>query len=98
MVYAMFIVFLLLLYIHTAHCQTTTPNFIYNCSFLNSTYSTNAAVLNQFQFVNQTSIILTAHYAFLSSISSISTFEVGLIYPFLTSNYLVPFPVIFNCA
>jgi hypothetical protein len=101
MVYAMFIVFLLFLYIHTTHCQTTittTPNFIYNCSFLNNSYSINAAVANQFQFVNQTSVILTADYAFASTSSSISTFEIGLIYPFSTSNYLVPFPILFNCA
>jgi hypothetical protein len=102
MVYAMFIVFLLFLYIHTTHCQTTTttpsPTFVYNCSFLNNIYSTNAAVSNQFQFPNNTSIILTADYAFVSSSLSISTFELGLIYPFDTSIYLVPFPVVFNCA
>jgi len=103
MVYAMFIVFLLFLYIHTAHSQTTTTtiiprNFIYNCAFLNNTYSTNSAVANQFQFINNTSIILTAEYAFLSSTLSISTFEIGLIYPFSTSTYLVPFPIFLNCA
>jgi len=102
MVYAMFIVFLLFLYIHTAHCQTTTTiipqNFIYNCSFLNNNYSTNAAVVNQFQFPNSTSIILTAEYAFLSSPLTISTFDIGLIYPFSTSTYLVPFPIFLNCA
>ncbi len=101
MVYAMFIVFLLFLYIHTADCQTTTTtplNFISNCSFSNSIYSANAAVANQFQFVNQTSIILTAHYAFLSPPLSTSAFEIGLIYNFSTSTYLVPFPVLFNCA
>jgi hypothetical protein len=94
----MFIVFLLFLYIHTAYCQTTTttlsPNFVYNCSFLNNIYSSNAAVSDQFIFTNRTSIILTASYAFLSS----SIFELGLIYQFSTSNYLIPFPVIFNCA
>lgn len=101
----MFIVFLIFLYIHTIHCQITTTitssrNSIYNCAFLNSTYSTNAAVSNQFQFINQTSIILTAEYAFSSLPLNISSFEFGLIYPFSTSTptYLVPFPIIFNCA
>ncbi|CAF1252799.1 unnamed protein product [Rotaria sordida] len=100
----MFIVLLLLLDIYTAHCQTTTttttptPNRIYGCSFLNNTYSTNSAVSNQFQFPNHTSIILTASYTFLLSSLSISTFELGLIYPFSTLTYLVPFPVLFNCA
>ncbi|CAF1353313.1 unnamed protein product [Rotaria sp. Silwood1] len=105
MVYAMFIVLLLLFDIYTAHCQTTTtttttttPNPIYGCSFLNTTYSTNAAVFNQFQFPNRTSIILTASYTFLFSSSSISTFELGLIYPFSSLTYLVPFPVLFDCA
>ncbi|CAF2589887.1 unnamed protein product [Rotaria sp. Silwood2] len=95
----MFIVFLLLIDIYTTHCQTTTaPNPIYGCSFLNNTYSTNAAVSNQFQFPNRTSIIFTASYTFLSSPLSISTFELGLIYPFSTLTYLVPFPVLFDCA
>jgi hypothetical protein len=100
MVYAMFIVFLLFLYIHTTHCQTptTAPNYIYNCSFSNNTYSASAAVLNQFQFNNSTSIKLTASYAFVSSPLSISTFEVGLFYNFSALNYLVPFPVLLNCA
>ncbi len=98
----MFIVFLLFLYIHTAHCQTATtsipPTSVYNCSFLSNIYLSNSAVYNQFQFLNQTSILLTASYAFLSSPLTISTFEIGLIYPFDTSTYLVPFPVVFNCA
>jgi hypothetical protein len=98
MVYAMFIVFLILLYIQTTDCQTTTPNFIYNCSFLNNTYSTNAAVLNQFTFINQTSIVLIAEYAFISSPLAISTFDLGLIYPFSSSDYFVPFPILLNCA
>jgi hypothetical protein len=104
MVYAMFMVFLLFLYIHRAHCQatttttTTTTPFIYGCSFSNTIYSANAAVSNQFQFPNSTSITLTASYAFVSSPLSISTFNIGLIYPFSPSTYLVPFPVIFNCA
>lgn len=102
MVYAMFIVFLLFLYIHTAYCQTTTTitsqNFIYNCSFSIDIYSTNEAVLNQFQFLNQTSVILTADYAFLSYLLNISTFEIGLIYPFSPTDYFVPFPIILNCA
>jgi len=91
----MVIVFLLFLYIHTAYCQITTPpNFIYNCSFLNNTYLSNAAVSDQVKFNNRTSITLTASYAFTSS----STFELGLIYQLSPSNYLVPFPVIFDCA
>jgi hypothetical protein len=93
MVYAMLIVFLILFYI-----QTTTANFIYNCSFLNNTYSTNAAVSNQFTFINQTSIVLIAEYAFVSSPLSISTFDLGLIYPFSSSDYFVPFPILLNCA
>ncbi|CAF0780973.1 unnamed protein product [Adineta steineri] len=81
------------------YCQTTTtattrPDFIYNCSFLNNTYLTYSAVSDQFQFINQTSVSLTASYAFTLS----TTFELGLIYQFSPSNYLVPFPVIFNCA
>jgi hypothetical protein len=95
----MVIVFLLFLYINTIHCQTTTtttPNIIYNCSFLNRTYLSNTAVADQIQFNNHTSIILTANYAFLSS--AFSTFELGLIYQFSISNFLVPFPVIFDCA
>lgn len=102
MVYAMFIVLLLFLDIYTAHCQititTAAPKLIYNCSFLNNTYLTNAAVTNQFQFPNSTSITLTASYAFLFSPLSISTFELGLIYPFSTSTYLVPFPILTGCA
>ncbi|UJR32862.1 hypothetical protein I4U23_020323 [Adineta vaga] len=92
----MVIVFLLFLYIHTALCQLniTTSNFVSNCSFLTNTYLSNAAISDQFQLNNQTSIILTASYAF----SLPSTFELGLIYPFPSSNYLVPFPIIFDCA
>lgn len=75
--------------------QISTANIIFNCSFLHQIYLVNSAVYNQIQFINQTSIILKANYAF----SSISTlFELGLIYQFSNSNYLVPFPVLFNCA
>ncbi|CAF0877014.1 unnamed protein product [Rotaria sordida] len=83
-----------------AHCQITTitPNLLYNCSFLSNIYLSNAAVFDQFQFNNYTSIKLTANYAFISSSLLLSTFELGLIYQFSTTNYLVPFPVIFNCA
>ncbi|CAF1328303.1 unnamed protein product [Adineta steineri] len=97
----MFMVFLLIIYINTIDCQTittTAPTFIYGCSFTNNTYLTNAAVSNQFQFLNSTSIKLTASYAFLSTPLSISTFGIGLIYPFSTSVNLVPFPVFLNCA
>ncbi|CAF3413433.1 unnamed protein product [Rotaria sp. Silwood1] len=96
----MVIVFLLFLYIHTAHCQiiTKTPNLLYNCSFLNNIYLSNAAVSDQFQFNTYTSIKLTANYAFISSSLLLSTFELGLIYQFSTSTYLVPFPVILDCA
>ena len=105
MIYAMFIVFFLL-DIYTAYCQLTTttitttiaPNFVNNCFFLNNTYLTNAAVSNQFQFPNRTSIELIASYAFLSPPLSISTFELGLIYPFSAIDNLVPFPIFLNCA
>jgi hypothetical protein len=91
----MIIVFLLFLDIHLGYGQIPKPNIISNCSFLNQIYSSNSAVSDQIQFPNQTSIFLTASYSFLSSSS---TFELGLIYQFSTLNYLVPFPVIFNCA
>jgi len=92
----MIIVFLLFLYIYTVHCQITTPNIVYNCSFLSQTYLSNSAVYDQIHFNNNTSINLIASYSFLSS--SFSSFQLGLIYQFSTSNYLVPFPIIFNCA
>ena len=101
MVYAMFMVFLLFLYIQTINSQlttTSTPTFLYGCSFVNRTYLANAAVANQFQFVNSSSVKLIASYSFLSSTASISTFEIGLIYPFSTSTYLVPFPIILDCG
>jgi hypothetical protein len=69
------------------------PDLIYNCSYLNQTYLLNSAVSNQFQFNNKTSIILTASYAF-----TLSTFQFGLIYQFSSTNFLVPFPIIFDCA
>ncbi|CAF3753537.1 unnamed protein product [Rotaria socialis] len=97
----MVIVFLLFLYIHVGNCQITTaktPNWLHNCSFLNDIYLSNAAVSDQFQFNNYTSISLTANFAFTPSSFSLSSFEFGLIYRFPTSNYLVPFPVIFDCA
>ncbi|CAF1606568.1 unnamed protein product [Adineta ricciae] len=92
----MVIVFLVLLYIRTVLCQSTiaTSTFFSNCSFSNSVYLSNAAVSDQFLFINRTSITLIASYAFTIS----STFELGLIYPFSSSNYLVPFPIIFDCA
>jgi hypothetical protein len=92
----MIIVFLLFLYIYTVNCQITTPNIVYNCSFLNKTYLSNTAVSDQIHFNNYTSINLIASYSFLYS--SFSTFELGLIYQFSSSNFLVPFPIIFNCA
>ncbi|UJR14193.1 hypothetical protein I4U23_001186 [Adineta vaga] len=103
MVYAMFMVFLLFLYIQTINSQQTTttistPTLVYGCSFANNTYLTNTAVANQFQFLNHTSIKLTASYTFLSLPLSSSIFEIGLIYPFSTSTYLVPFPIFFDCA
>ncbi|CAF0738098.1 unnamed protein product [Adineta ricciae] len=94
-------VFLLFLYIQTINSQlttTSTPTFLYGCSFVNRTYLASAAVANQFQFVNSSSVKLIASYSFLSSTASISTFEVGLIYPFSTSTYLVPFPIILDCG
>jgi hypothetical protein len=91
----MIIVFYFFLYIYTVHCQIL-PNIISNCSFLNKTYLSNIAVSDQIQFNNNTSIILTASYSFLSS--SFSPFQLGLIYQFSSSNFLVPFPIIFNCA
>ncbi len=93
-VYAMIIVFFLFLNIYL---KILTANIISNCSFLNRTYLINSAVYNQIQFHNQTSIILKANYAFLLSSSS-SSFELGLIYQFSSSNYLVPFPILFDCA
>jgi hypothetical protein len=75
--------------------QISTANIISNCSFFQQTYLTNSAVYNQVQFPNQISIILKANYAFLSSSTP---FELGLIYQFSSSNYLVPFPIRFNCA
>jgi hypothetical protein len=95
MVYAMLIVFFILFYIQTI---TTAVNLVYNCSFLNNTYSTNAAVSNQFTFINQTSIVLIAEYAFVSAPLSVSTYDLGLIYPFSSTNYFVPFPILLNCA
>ena len=91
--------FLLVLDIHSIDCQTTTsPNFFDNCSFLSSTYISNSAVTNQFLLLNRTSIVLTAYYAFISPSTTISTYDLGLIYPFATTNYLVPFPLLFNCT
>jgi hypothetical protein len=90
----MIIVFFLFLNIYL---KILTANIISNCSFLNRTYLINSAVYNQIQFHNQTSIILKANYAFLLSSSS-SSFELGLIYQFSSSNYLVPFPILFDCA
>lgn len=101
MEYAKLIVFFLFLDIHSIHCQTTTPsspNFVYNCSFLSNTYTSNGAVANQFTFLNRTSIVLTASYAFVSPSVSTSTYDLGLIYPFATNNYLVPFPLWLNCT
>ena len=85
---------LLLLGIQTGSCQSS-GSVLTDCSFANQTYLANAALLNQFQFTNRTSIVLRASYAF-GSLSS--TFELGLVYQFSTSNYLLPFPIIFNCA
>lgn len=73
---------------------TATPTLVDNCSFSSNTYLSNAAVADQFELLNRTSISLTASYAFASA----STFELGLIYPFSSTNYLVPFPIIFDCA
>lgn len=97
---AMIIVFLLFLYIHAGHSQIPikTPNLMHNCSFLNNLYLSNAAVSDQFQFNNSTSIKLIASYTFQPASFTLSTFEFGLIYQFSTSNYLVPFPVVFDCA
>lgn len=95
MEYAKLIVFFLFLDIHSIHCQTPSPpNFISNCSFVSNTYTSNSSVANQFTFLNRTSIVLTASYAFVSS----STYNLGLIYPFATNNYLVPFPLWLNCS
>lgn len=102
----MFMVFFLFLCIHIVNCQLTTttttstaaPTLVYGCSFANSTYLSNAAASNQFRFLNSTSVSLAASYAFVSSPLTITTFEVGLIYPFSSSTNLVPFPVVFTCA
>lgn len=85
----MIIVSLIFLYICTINCE-----ILSNCSFLNETYLSNLAVYDQIQFTNQTSVILTASYSFSTS----SIYELGLIYQFSSSNYLVPFPIIFNCV
>lgn len=80
---------ILFFHISTIYCEILT-----NCSFSKQTYLTNLAVSNQIQFVNQTSIILTASYSFTTN----SIFEFGLIYQFSSSNYFLPFPIIFNCT
>ena len=96
----MFLVLLLYLAVPTTHCQLThrQAHFLANCSFANRTYSTASAVFQQFQFPNQTSVTLSASYAFVSSALAVSTFDIGLIYPFSSANYLVPFPIVFDCA
>lgn len=88
----MFIVFWIYLFIFL---RTIQSNQISNCSFLSSIYRTNSAVSNQIEFLNQTSIRLFAHHAFLSSVSSL---EFGLIYQYSQSNYLVPFPLLLSCT
>ena len=92
----MIIVLMVFFHIYTIHCQIITlPTILSNCSFYDQIYLQNSAVFDQIQFINSTSIILTANYAFLPSVSS---FELGLIYQFSQSNFLVPFPIIFTCA
>ena len=68
-----------------------------DCSFLSTIYSSESAVENQFQLNNATSISLAASYAFTSS-RFISRFELGLIYQYPSNDYLVPFPIRFNCT
>lgn len=94
MVYAMLIMFVLFLYIQTSYCQTT----ITNCTFINQFYSNYSAVRNQFQFPNQTSVILTSSYGFFSPTNSQTTFEIGLIYQFPSIADLVPFPIVLTCS
>ena len=93
MVIVLLLLLLLLLGIQTGSCQSS-GSVLTDCSFANQTYLANAALLNQFQFTNRTSIVLRASYAF----APLSTFELGLIYQFSTSNYLLPFPIVFDCA
>jgi len=95
MVYAMLIMFVLFLYIQTTHCQST----ITNCTFFNQFYSNYSTVNNQFQFPNQTSIILTAQYDLFSTVGNLSRFQLGLIYRFPSiATDLVPFPIVFTCS
>lgn len=75
------------------HCQLISPN----CSFVQEIYFSQSAVAKQILFINQSSIRLTAHHAFLSTVQ-LSDLQFGLIYQFPSSDYLVPFPIIFNCT
>lgn len=98
MEYAKLIVLFLFLDIHLIHCQTSTSNLTDNCSFSFNTYSSNSAVANQFTILNRTSIVLTAYYALISPSTTISAYDLGLIYSFATTNYFVPFPLLLNCT
>ena len=53
---------------------------------------------NQIEFANRSSIFFRASYASNHSIESLSAFQLGLIYQFSSSNFLVPFPLILNCS
>ena len=93
MIIGLIVVLLLFDLSTTIHCQYLHTN----CSFFQEIYFSYSAVGKQLLFVNSTSILLTAHHAFLSS-GQLSSFELGLIYQFPGGDHLVPFPVIFNCA
>lgn len=75
------------------YCQSISSN----CSFVQEFYYSHSSVSEQIHFINQTSIHLTAHHAFLSTIQR-SILQFGLIYQFPSSDYLVPFPILFTCA
>lgn len=96
MVDAMFIGFLLFLSIQVTaiSAAAAAASVFSDCAFIQQTYLDSAAVRNQILFNNQTSITLTAGYAF----DAPSTYELGLIYLFRSSHYFVPFPILFNCT
>ena len=66
-----------------------------NCSFNADLYQRRAAVQNQFQIFNRTSLSLFASYAFQSLDNR---FQLGLIYPYGSNDYLLPFPLMLDCA
>ena len=75
--------------------QMDTFDLLSNCSFNTDLYYRRSAVQNQFQFINRTSLTLFASYAFQSLDIG---FQLGLIYPYGSNEYLLPFPLMLNCA